>query len=766
MPVFDVRFYNIDAINVFSQTPGNTSTYNGPAQAEGIAIITDNQTSPNDQVLDDDDSTNGETATAEITLGGTTTSGISVDAEEVWTVRDTETGQEFQVSSFEIESGPSAGFYTISEVPLIPGRDYEIVSFDDVPDVDDGDDVFTYADFSDGIVEGTDGDDVIDTDYTGDPHGDQIDNNDNPNTNAPVEESLNWQDFGDEADLSGGVTQNTGNINVSVSYSDASPTPNGDEFSAESNTQVYVDTGEPFDSSSSAYLFADGGADNSIVTMDFDAVAGSGFEDEVENVQFRINDIDGVINGNNNFQDILTITAFDADGNPVPVNITISGNDSVDGNTITALIDGDNASQADGSALIEIAGPVSRIVIEYDNGGDTQQGVNISDVHFDAVPIGSNDDVVDAGDGNDLVEAGEGEDQVLGGSGRDTLDGGDGDDTLDGGTGRDTLIGGSGADVLIGGGGADVLDGGTGDDSLSGGNGGDTLTGGAGADTMDGGAGNDVFNVGSGDSATGGDGDDTFTIDPAELNGGTIFIGGGEGAETLGDTLDFNGQLDLGSIVYTNTDDAAGGLSGTATLLDGTVVTFENIETIICFAQGTSILTPHGLRNVQDLKVGDLVVTRDNGVQAIRWTGSRTLFAQGKMAPIEFAPGSIMNNDRTLRVSPQHRMLISNYRAQLYFGEDEVLVAAKHLVNGRDIVRIAPQLVTYHHILFDQHEVIFSNGAQTESYNPGQYSLGGIDPKAREELFSLFPDLKAGTKAYGPSARMTVRGTQSHMLTE
>ena len=127
---------------------------------------------------------------------------------------------------------------------------------------------------------------------------------------------------------------------------------------------------------------------------------------------------------------------------------------------------------------------------------------------------------------------------------------------------------------------------------VSGGAGNDTLSGDGGADSLSGDAGNDTFFAGVWDTVSGGDGDDTFLFDPLQLGGGTITIIGGEGDETTGDTLDFNGQLLGGSLNIIDEDSVPGGMSGTATLLDGTTVVFSEIENIICFADGTQIETP------------------------------------------------------------------------------------------------------------------------------------------------------------------------------
>ncbi|NNF23942.1 MAG: hypothetical protein HKN63_03935 [Rhodobacteraceae bacterium] len=564
MATYDVLFYDFDPFSVFNRSVGGNTSYSGSRYTTGTATITDNGAGVYDESLEDN--TEGETATADINVNGVSSTGADVSAEEVWTLRDTVTGETFQLVTFHIETGANAGYYTLSERPLIPGRTYETLEFDSSPSVDNGDPVFTYADFSgypDGIVEGTSGDDLIDTSYTGDPEGDRIDANDLPGTTSEVL-SFNWSQYADGLDLRGGVVQDTGGINVAVSYSNADP---NQILEADTSTSNYSAGGEPFSNSSSGYLFQNGTTDNATVTFDFSAVSGSGLADDVQNVSFRINDIDGVINTANNFQDIISVNAYDADGNPVPVVITISGNDSLNGagDTVTAAITNDSAASANGSVLVEVAGPVSQIVIVYDNGGDTQQAVNITDVHFTAfTPSSGNEDLVYAGDGDDFVDSGAADDEVYGEAGNDTL---------------------------IGGAGADLLNGGTGDDTLT---------------------------IGGGDTAIGGDGDDTFIIDPTLLNGTTFSVSGGEGAETNGDTLDFNGQLQKGSIVYVNPDDDAGGLSGTATLLDGTVITFEEIETIICFTQGTLIETAFGPRPVETLRPGDLVRTRDRGLRPLR----------------------------------------------------------------------------------------------------------------------------------------------------
>lgn len=171
-----------------------------------------------------------------------------------------------------------------------------------------------------------------------------------------------------------------------------------------------------------------------------------------------------------------------------------------------------------------------------------------------------------------------------------------------------------------------------------------------------------------------------------------------------------------------------------------------------CFVAGTLIDTARGRVAVEDLCPGDLVATRDSGFQALRWTGRVTVPGLGEHAPIRFMAGS-MGNDRVLEVSPNHRMLVEGWKAELYFGEEEVLVAAKHLVNGDTILRCPRGDVTYVHLLFDRHEVIFAEGAAAESLHPGDLILKGEGETARE-IRALFPEL--ATRA-GQLARRAAR---------
>ncbi|MBN2905552.1 MAG: Hint domain-containing protein [Rhodobacteraceae bacterium] len=736
MATYTIEFYSTNPGLILPTRIGRTFQWTGAATPTGTANITDNEAGYQGLTLDDD-SAGGETATADVTLGATTSTNTTVDAEAVWTVRDTVTGEVFEVASLDVENGGAAGVYTISEVPLVAGRTYEVVGYDSNPDASAGDAAFSYEDYATGwgdpaadrVITGTTGDDTIDASYADDPQGDQPDDGggtgtggledvidgragndtisggagndtiyggagqdtidggagddtiygDGPEATSTTE-MLSWDTLGASGtDISSGIVADTGDIQVSVSVTQGATF----DYSQLAGDAQYVAAGEAFGTNSSVLLASFGSTgDVATLNLDFTAETGTGLEDAVENVSFRINDVDWQPNDH---LDQITVRAYDADGNEITgaVTLTAAGSDTVSGNTVTADTTQDATDSAQGSVLVEIAGPVARIEIDYENIGTGASGIWVGDVQFDTVPI-------------------------------------------------------------------------TGDD--------DILSGGTGADTLFGGAGDDVLTLAQGDTATGDAGDDTFVItDLGEAGSGTITIDGGEDGETLGDTLDFNGQMASGSLTLDPLADGAGGLAGTATLVDGTVVNFTGIETIICFTRGTMILTPTGERAVETLRPGDLVVTADNGPQPLRWIGQRTVQAQGAVAPVRIRAG-LFGNRRDLLLSPQHRMLYEGYQAQLLFGDHQVLIPASHLVDHHQVLEEPGGEVTYLHLLFDRHEIIFAEGARSESFHPGHVGLDAIMAPAREELFSIFPELRASPNAYGPTTRLCLKRYEAQML--
>ncbi|MCT4579567.1 Hint domain-containing protein [Donghicola sp.] len=439
------------------------------------------------------------------------------------------------------------------------------------------------------------------------------------------------------------------------------------------------------------------------------------------------------------------------------------GNDSIDGGSGNDLIYG-------GADDDTITGGLGRDTVYGGDGNDTWLAGG-TDSGTDVVYLEGGDDVAEVGyytpaDGLEVLDGGDGNDTIaLDGTAVDAFDlgitlnddgtatnigfatqvlnfenvrGNSGANAITGNLLDNELIGAGGQDTLSGGGGNDTLDGGADNDTLDGGDGDDILTGGAGADSQTGGAGNDTFIIGS----------------AADANGDVIIGGTGPDDTTDQDAIDLS-ALDPASYTITAVDDPndSGAKTGTVNFTTGEVLTFSGIE-IICFAQGTEIITADGPTCVEDLAEGDLVMTMDNGYQPVRWLGSKALSAADlqtapKLRPIRIAAGALGNGTpaRDLLVSRQHRVLLRSAIAERMFGVKEVLVAAIKLV-GLPGIEIAEGVdgVTYFHILFDRHEIVFSNGAATESLFTGPEALKAVSEDARAEILQLFPDIAEQTE--------------------
>jgi Ca2+-binding RTX toxin-like protein len=396
----------------------------------------------------------------------------------------------------------------------------------------------------------------------------------------------------------------------------------------------------------------------------------------------------------------------------------------------------------------------------------------------DTVLSGLGNDFVDGGTGADSIDGGDGADSLFGGTGafNDTIQGGAGNDTIDGGDGNDSLLGGAGSDSILGGLGADYVDGGTEADFIDGGDGNDSLFGGAGTfnDTIIGGAGNDTIDGAAGaDTLTGGANDDRFI----GITAGDVVDGSEDAGNTDTDVLDLFGSgwtKANTNIIFSDPSHE----NGTVQFLDvnGTVIgtmTFSNIETIVpCFTPGTLIDTDRGSLPVEALRPGDRVLTMDHGYQPVRWTGHRNVTAEELLRAPQLRPILISRDtfgpglpERDLRVSPQHRLLLSGARAELVSGETEVLAPAVHLLGLPGVVQDAAAAgVRYIHILFDQHEIVRSDGLWTESFQPARAMLSGMDGAALTELLTLFPRLGGADHEDYPCARSTIKRHEARLI--
>lgn len=294
----------------------------------------------------------------------------------------------------------------------------------------------------------------------------------------------------------------------------------------------------------------------------------------------------------------------------------------------------------------------------------------------------------------------------------------------------------------------------------------DHLVGGLGDDTLSGGLGDDTFVYSAGD---GSDVIQDFNLG----NTGTL----SDGDATNNDFIDLSGFYDHLSELYADQEDdgilnqsndgvrgvdysdnsqfGTGSLTFTGARSNSSFYTTENTG-VVCFAAGTTIRTPRGEVPIEELEVGDLVCTLDHGPQPLRWIGRREvgreeLAADPRLRPV-LIPRGLFGASRDLLVSRQHALLI----------DADHLARALHLAEARGLpARIAhgKRQVTYIHLMFDAHQIIFGNGVASASFYPGTSALEMLAPAARAAMMAAFPALAAAEAPaqvpplYGATAR-------------
>lgn len=200
------------------------------------------------------------------------------------------------------------------------------------------------------------------------------------------------------------------------------------------------------------------------------------------------------------------------------------------------------------------------------------------------------------------------------------------------------------------------------------------------------------------------------------------------------------------------------------------------ISFMTCFTRGTLLRGPDGVTPIERIKPGDLLDTADHGPQPVRWIGMRRLFADDisrnpNLAPITIRAGALGMGLplRDLTVSPQHRVLVRSPIVTRMAGQSEALVAAKHLLGapGIEIASPSPR-VEYWHVLFDRHEVIFAEGAPTESLYLGAQAVKSMTADALQEIAQIYPQLfSTGGQVMPPAgSRKFLSGKPARTMTQ
>ncbi|NKB26993.1 MAG: hemolysin-type calcium-binding protein [Rhodobacteraceae bacterium] len=196
------------------------------------------------------------------------------------------------------------------------------------------------------------------------------------------------------------------------------------------------------------------------------------------------------------------------------------------------------------------------------------------------------------------------------------------------------------------------------------------------------------------------------------------------------------------------------------------------VDNVMCFTRGTWLDTPAGRKQVEALRPGDLVATMDDGAQPVRWIGTRTISGARLQSFPDLRPVSIKTGafgashpQPDLLLSPRHRVLVRGAAARNLFNTPEVLVAASDLLNDGSIRRVTPPRgVTYIHLMFDRHQVVWANGILSETFHPASADLGALEAAERDALLSLCPELSNSAYAYGSTARRSLSAAEAAVM--
>ncbi|HBQ36976.1 MAG TPA: hypothetical protein DD729_09120 [Rhodobacteraceae bacterium] len=199
--------------------------------------------------------------------------------------------------------------------------------------------------------------------------------------------------------------------------------------------------------------------------------------------------------------------------------------------------------------------------------------------------------------------------------------------------------------------------------------------------------------------------------------------------------------------------------------------------TNVCFTQNTKLATPTGAVQIERLRAGDLLLTKDHGPQAIKWIWAKrqtapAIQANPALRAVHISAGALGNGmpTRDIKLSRHHRILVSSKIAKRMYDQTEVLVAAKDLLDIAGIT-LAPApktgAIVYYHLLMENHEILFANGAPAESLYLGNETIKAIEPAAKAELELIF-----GAKWHDfiscrqTPARQIARGKKAHKLAQ
>lgn len=177
-------------------------------------------------------------------------------------------------------------------------------------------------------------------------------------------------------------------------------------------------------------------------------------------------------------------------------------------------------------------------------------------------------------------------------------------------------------------------------------------------------------------------------------------------------------------------------------------------------AEGANVRTPCGPRRVELVRPGDLIVTRDTGLQPVRMVWSREVSSaemklNPELAPIRLQPRAVgpMMPQHHLSIAPDHRILVPGYRILGQEDTKSCLVLARELAGTSDAAYVdrSREVVKYYTFVFDSHQMFCVNGLPVESFLPTAAAVAGLNTELREDLVRRFPQLRREPNSYPPA---------------
>ena len=175
---------------------------------------------------------------------------------------------------------------------------------------------------------------------------------------------------------------------------------------------------------------------------------------------------------------------------------------------------------------------------------------------------------------------------------------------------------------------------------------------------------------------------------------------------------------------------------------------------------GSSLRTPCGPKRIENIRTGDLIVTRDEGLQPVRMIWQRTVTAAEIQADPALAPVRIgartvgpMMPQQELRLASGHRVLVPGWRLEGVADATACLVSAGDIARASDTAHVdkSPVEITYYNVVFDRHQVFCVNGLPVESFLPTVSALSGMAKDVVAGITDAFPELGRSPSAYPPA---------------